>query len=84
MPNTKENIMNNMFEELKLRHDNYVTINRSAQTLANISLYEKDYQGDQRELNSRLIQAIGADYIQVEGWGLIDRANIRCVQPINF
>jgi hypothetical protein len=77
--------METMLEELKLRFDNRITEGRiDGPTRASVSLYEVDQHGDQRNLHFVEIQGIGADYIEIEGEGLVDRKNIRGITPINF
>jgi hypothetical protein len=79
--------MRTLLEELKLRIDR-ANAQRSAddpiQPMAHVYLYEKDQHGDQLNLHSRVIKSIGNDYIEVQGEGMVDRANVRNISPINF
>lgn len=79
--------MRDMFQELQLRIDR-ANMKRQAsdpiQPWGHISLYSKDQHGDPIELHRKDIISIGTDYIEIDGWGLVDRKNIRAVLPINF
>lgn len=72
-----------MLEELRNRLGNFFHDERNTNPMAHIGLFSLDGRGDAEEIRCAHIEAIGGDYIRVRG-RLIDRRDLREVQPINF
>lgn len=82
-----------LLEELQLRIDSenmYRKVSELIEPRAHIGLFSLDGHGDQEQINCATILTLGTDYVEVtktpgaKSGRLIDRRDIREIDPINF
>lgn len=79
--------MRTLFQELQHRIDKANAVRSLEDQLtpmAHIIAKGTRYEGDTDFINAGVISKIGADFIEIKSHGMLDRSEIRSIQPINF